>query len=105
MRCVCSSPHRRAADGQRPTARVLSRTPSSDPAAVEATGFMRQPQFHRIRRLPPYVFGEVNAMKAAARAAGQDIIDLGMDNPDSPTPAAIVDKLVEAVRNPRTHRY
>jgi alanine-synthesizing transaminase len=51
---------------------------------------MRQPQFHRIRRLPPYVFGEVNAMNAAARAGGQDIIDLGMDNPDSPTPTAIV---------------
>jgi alanine-synthesizing transaminase len=66
---------------------------------------MRQPQFHRIRRLPPYVFSEVNTMKAAARAAGQDIIDLGMGNPDSPTPQPIVDKLVEAVRNPRTHRY
>ncbi len=66
---------------------------------------MREPQFHRIRRLPPYVFGEVNAMKAAARAAGRDIIDLGMGNPDQPTPQAIVDKLVEAVQNPRTHRY
>jgi alanine-synthesizing transaminase len=66
---------------------------------------MRQPQFHRIRRLPPYVFSEVNTMKAAARAAGQDIIDLGMGNPDSPTPQPIVDKLIEAVRNPRTHRY
>jgi alanine-synthesizing transaminase len=66
---------------------------------------MRTPQFHRIRRLPPYVFSEVNAMKAAARAAGRDIIDLGMGNPDQPTPQPIVDKLVEAVRNPRTHRY
>jgi alanine-synthesizing transaminase len=66
---------------------------------------MRGPQFHRIRRLPPYVFGEVNAMKAAARAAGRDIVDLGMGNPDAPTPAHIVDKLVEAVQNPRTHRY
>jgi alanine-synthesizing transaminase len=66
---------------------------------------MRQPQFHRIRRLPPYVFSEVNTMKAAARAAGHDIIDLGMGNPDSPTPQPIVDKLIEAVRNPRTHRY
>ena len=66
---------------------------------------MRQPQFHRIRRLPPYVFGEVNKMKAAARAAGRDIIDLGMGNPDSPTPQPIVDKLIEAIRNPRTHRY
>jgi alanine-synthesizing transaminase len=66
---------------------------------------MRQPQFHRIRRLPPYVFAEVNTMKAAARAAGQDIIDLGMGNPDGPTPQPIVDKLIEAIRNPRTHRY
>jgi alanine-synthesizing transaminase len=68
-------------------------------------GNMRKPQFHRIRRLPPYVFAEVNAMKAAARAAGRDIIDFGMGNPDAPTPQPIVDKLVEAVRNPRTHRY
>jgi alanine-synthesizing transaminase len=66
---------------------------------------MRQLQFHRIRRLPPYVFSEVNTMKAAARAAGHDIIDLGMGNPDSPTPQLIVDKLIEAIRNPRTHRY
>ena len=62
-------------------------------------------EFHRIKRLPPYVFAEVNAMKARARAAGEDIIDLGMGNPDQPTPAHIVDKLVEAARNPRAHRY
>jgi len=62
-------------------------------------------EFHRIKRLPPYVFAEVNAMKARARAAGQDIIDFGMGNPDQPTPAHIVDKLVEAARNPRAHRY
>ena len=61
--------------------------------------------FHRIKRLPPYVFAEVNAMKAAARAAGEDIIDLGMGNPDSPTPQHIVDKLVETVNNPKTHGY
>ena len=66
---------------------------------------MREPQFHRIRRLPPYVFSEVNAMKAKARAAGHDIIDFGMGNPDQPTPKPVVDKLVEAVNNPRTHRY
>ncbi len=66
---------------------------------------MREPQFHRIRRLPPYVFSEVNAMKAAARAAGHDIIDFGMGNPDGATPQPIVDKLIEAVQNPRTHRY
>jgi alanine-synthesizing transaminase len=62
-------------------------------------------EFHRIRRLPPYVFAEVNKAKAAARAAGEDIIDLGMGNPDSATPPHIVAKLVEAVQDPRTHRY
>ncbi|MBM3554140.1 MAG: LL-diaminopimelate aminotransferase [Alphaproteobacteria bacterium] len=62
-------------------------------------------EFHRIKRLPPYVFAEVNSMKAKARAAGDDIIDLGMGNPDLPTPPHIVDKLVEAVKNPKTHRY
>ena len=62
-------------------------------------------EFHRIKRLPPYVFAEVNAMKAAARAAGDDIIDFGMGNPDSPTPPHIVDKLCEVVRDPKTHRY
>ncbi len=64
-----------------------------------------KPDFYRIRRLPPYVFAEVNTMKARARAAGQDIIDLGMGNPDMPTPPHIVEKLVETVRDPRTHRY
>jgi alanine-synthesizing transaminase len=61
--------------------------------------------FYRLKRLPPYVFAEVNAMKARARAAAEDIIDLGMGNPDQPTPQHIVDKLVEAARNPRAHRY
>ncbi|MFT5182066.1 MAG: alanine-synthesizing transaminase [Alphaproteobacteria bacterium] len=61
--------------------------------------------FHRIKRLPPYVFAEVNAMKAAARANGDDIIDFGMGNPDLPTPPHIVEKLIETVRNPKTHRY
>jgi alanine-synthesizing transaminase len=62
-------------------------------------------EFHRIRRLPPYVFAEVNQAKAAARSQGEDIIDLGMGNPDSPTPAHIVAKLVETVADPRSHRY
>ncbi len=62
-------------------------------------------EFHRIRRLPPYVFAEVNAKKAAARGQGEDVIDLGMGNPDSPTPPHIVAKLIEAVADPRTHRY
>jgi alanine-synthesizing transaminase len=62
-------------------------------------------EFHRIRRLPPYVFAEVNAMKARARAAGEDIIDLGMGNPDQATPKHVVDKLIEVVQDGRTHRY
>jgi alanine-synthesizing transaminase len=62
-------------------------------------------EFHRIRRLPPYVFAEVNAAKAKARAAAEDIVDLGMGNPDSPTPPHIVAKLIETVQDPRTHRY
>jgi alanine-synthesizing transaminase len=61
--------------------------------------------FHRIKRLPPYVFAEVNDMKAKARAAGEDVIDLGMGNPDGATPQHVVDKLVETVQNPKTHRY
>ena len=62
-------------------------------------------RFHRIKRLPPYVFEEVNQAKAAARARGADIIDFGMGNPDMATPDHIVEKLVETVRKPRTHRY
>jgi len=62
-------------------------------------------EFYRIKRLPPYVFSEVNALKARARAAGRDVIDLGMGNPDGPTPPHIVAKLVEAVQNPKTHGY
>ena len=65
---------------------------------------MQQP-FHRIRRLPPYVFAEVNRLKADERDAGRDVIDLGMGNPDMPTPKHIVEKLVETVRDGRTHRY
>jgi alanine-synthesizing transaminase len=62
-------------------------------------------EFHRVKRLPPYVFAEVNRLKAAARARGADIIDLGMGNPDMPTPQHIVDKLTETVAKPRTNRY
>lgn len=61
--------------------------------------------FHKIKRLPPYVFEEVNRLKLAARSGGADIIDLGMGNPDLPTPQSIVDKLTEVVRDPSTHRY
>jgi alanine-synthesizing transaminase len=62
-------------------------------------------EFYRIKRLPPYVFAEVNAMKAAARARGEDIIDLGMGNPDSAPPAHVVEKLAEVARNPSAHGY
>jgi alanine-synthesizing transaminase len=61
--------------------------------------------FHRIRRLPPYVFAHIDPIKARLRANGVDIIDLGMGNPDMPTPAHIVEKLQETVKDPRTHRY
>ena len=61
--------------------------------------------FSLIRRLPPYVFNIVNELKTKARAQGEDIIDLGMGNPDQPTPEHIVSKLVEASADPRAHRY
>ncbi|MEM7617085.1 MAG: LL-diaminopimelate aminotransferase [Pseudomonadota bacterium] len=61
--------------------------------------------FHRIERLPPYVFTEINKIKDSARKNGHDIIDLGMGNPDSPTPKHIVDKLIETVKRPDTHGY
>ena len=62
-------------------------------------------EFNRIKRLPPYVFAIVNQLKMEARRKGDDIIDLGMGNPDLPTPKHIVDKLTEAVQNPKNHRY
>ncbi len=61
--------------------------------------------FYRIKRLPPYVFAEVNKLKEEERAKGKDIIDFGMGNPDSPTPPHIVEKLRETVLNPKTHGY
>ena len=61
--------------------------------------------FHKIRRLPPYVFEEVNRLKARLRADGVDIIDFGMGNPDMPTPKHIVDKLIETARDPKSGRY
>jgi len=61
--------------------------------------------FYRIKRLPPYVFAEVNAMKAKERAAGADIIDFGMGNPDLTPPQHVMDKLTETLQNPKVHRY
>jgi len=62
-------------------------------------------EFYRIQKLPPYVFAVINEMRARARAAQQDVIDLGMGNPDGATPRVVVSKLVEASRNTRNHRY
>lgn len=61
--------------------------------------------FYRIKRLPPYVIAEVNGMRAAARAAGEDIIDLGMGNPDLPPPDHVLEKLIEVTRKPDAHGY
>jgi alanine-synthesizing transaminase len=70
-------------------------------------GLMPEPteEFYRIQKLPPYVFAVINEMRAKARAAQIDVIDLGMGNPDGPTPRVVVNKLVEAARNARNHRY
>jgi alanine-synthesizing transaminase len=62
-------------------------------------------EFYRTKRLPPYVFAEVNKLKAAARAAGQDIVDFGMGNPDMPPPKHVIEKLTETLQDPRVHRY
>ena len=62
-------------------------------------------KFYRIEKLPPYVFAVINEMKAKARAAQLDVIDMGMGNPDGPSPRAVVNKLIEAAQNPRNHRY
>ena len=62
-------------------------------------------EFYRISRLPPYTFNIVRDLLIEARRKGEDIIDLGMGNPDIPTPKHIVEKLIEAARNPRNHRY
>src|SRR3979490_1660444 len=61
--------------------------------------------FYRIKRFSTYYFSVAIALKAQARAAGRDVIDLGMGNPDTPTPDHIVKKLIEAVQNPRSHGY
>jgi alanine-synthesizing transaminase len=71
----------------------------------QGPGLFGPEAFYRVRRLPPYVFEEVNRLKARLRAQGADVIDFGMGNPDMPTPTHIVDKLVETARNPRAHGY
>ncbi|MDA9145969.1 aminotransferase class I/II-fold pyridoxal phosphate-dependent enzyme [Gammaproteobacteria bacterium] len=66
---------------------------------------MPDQDFTNAKKLPPYIFAQINALKYEARSRGEDIIDFGMGNPDQPTPSPIVDKLIETVKNPSTHRY
>ena len=66
---------------------------------------MPDQDFSNAQKLPPYIFGQINSLKHEARLRGEDIIDFGMGNPDQPTPNVVVDKLIETVKNPVTHRY
>jgi alanine-synthesizing transaminase len=66
---------------------------------------MPNQDFSNAQKLPPYIFGQINTLKHQARLRGEDIIDFGMGNPDQPTPNVVVDKLIETVKNPVTHRY
>ena len=66
---------------------------------------INEEEFYRIKRLPPYVFESVNALKAKLRSEGRDVIDFGMGNPDMPTPQHITDKLIETAQKPKTNRY
>jgi alanine-synthesizing transaminase len=80
-------------------------TPNEIDSTELALGTIQMEEFHRIRRLPPYVFETVNRAKAAARNGGADIVDLGMGNPDLPAPEHVVEKLKETVGKARTDRY
>ncbi|HEY5076934.1 MAG TPA: aminotransferase class I/II-fold pyridoxal phosphate-dependent enzyme, partial [Acidimicrobiia bacterium] len=62
-------------------------------------------EFRRIHALPPYAFAQIDALKMQLRRAGEDVVDLAFGNPDIPSPTIAVDKLIDAVRNPRNHRY
>ena len=68
-------------------------------------GILRVVEFRRINALPPYAFAQIDALKMEFRRAGEDVIDLAFGNPDIPSPQVAVEKLAEAVRNPRNHRY
>src|SRR5262249_49657083 len=104
-RALVSAAERVAANSSSTPAppRCRELVPLSRELQGQETGNMEE--FHRIRRLPPYVFEQVNRAKAAARNAGADIVDLGMGNPDLPTPAHVVEKLKETAGRPRTDRY
>jgi len=68
-------------------------------------GIIPTVEFRRIHALPPYAFAQIDALKMQLRRAGEDVVDLAFGNPDLPSPVIAVDKLIEAVRNPRNHRY
>jgi alanine-synthesizing transaminase len=76
-----------------------------DPGAREPAPARPRHDFHKLNRLPPYILAEVTDLTRAGRRAGEDIIDLGMGNPDMPTPDHVVEKICEAARDPRNHRY
>jgi DNA-binding transcriptional MocR family regulator len=84
--------------GVRARAPRNSARPQKEPRPVDE-------EFYRMKRLPPYVIAEVNAMRATARAGGRDIIDLGMGNPDLPPPRHVIDKLCEVAMKPSAHGY
>ena len=75
------------------------------PGLLEVTDTVPAMEFRRINGLPPYVFGIIDSLKIEARRAGADVVDLGFANPDLPSPDVAVEKLAEAVQNPRNHRY
>ena len=75
------------------------------PGARRVAGTVTRMEFRRINALPPYVFAAIDALKMEARRGGEDVIDLGFGNPDVPSPKVAVDKLCEAVQNPKNHRY
>src|ERR1700733_2041670 len=86
------------------TTHALKSTHPNPPAKMKSP-MSGTEEFYRIQKLPPYVFAVLNEMRAKARAAQMDVVDLGMGNPDGETPKVVVDKLCEAARNPRNHRY
>ena len=77
----------------------------SDAVTIKGMALSDDEPFYRIAKLPPYVFAVINEMRARARAAQLDVVDLGMGNPDGATPRVVVNKLIEASRNARNHRY
>src|SRR5690606_8860242 len=98
---------RRNCAGRPIPSQSLRRTHASAAFSINPFGFheVMDTEFYRIKRLPPYVIAEVNAMRAAARASGRDIIDLGMGNPDLPPPQHVIDKLCEVAQKPDAHGY